>query len=244
MSSTIKDLAVVFDLDGVISDTQDLHAKVDSSVLKHFGLDLHPAAITDRFAGAGDQKMFSTLFHDNGINAPVQDAIDLKWTMMANSLTGSNLNAVPHAINLIRQLSEAGVRMSIGSGSPKHFIRKVLDSLALHNYFECYVSSEDVLNAKPHPDVFLLAASRMGVNPAQCVVIEDGVSGMKAAAAAGMTCIGLVRNALNQYPATAIVTSLNQVTLELLCHLRDIQNSYGEYANSGHSYSEQAACSI
>ena len=234
MHSNNRDVAIIFDLDGVISDTQHLHAMVDSKVHRHFGIFLHPDEITDRFAGTGDRRMFSTLFQEYGVEATIEEAIEMKWEMMSELVTPSNIQPVPYSIGLIKELSLAGLRMSIASGSPKHYISKVLDAFSLHQYFDCYISASEVPRPKPFPDIFIAAASGMGAARSSCIVIEDGISGMEAAANAGMACIGLVKDPLRKYPATAIVTSLADVTLSFIDRTKEVHAALSRDAHAAH----------
>jgi len=226
------ELAIIFDLDGVISDTQDLHAMVDSKVLKRFGIFLHPNEITDRFAGTGDKRMFSTLFAEYEVEGIIEQAIDMKWEMMGELITPSTIQPVPYSIGLIQELHRAGIQLSVGSGSPKDYIGKVLEAFSLHQYFEAYVSASEVPQPKPFPDVFLTAANRMNVSPNKCLVIEDGMSGMEAAANAGMACIGLVKDPSKRYPATSVVTSLADVTLSFIDRTKEVHAALNRYAKS------------
>lgn len=244
MINNYGDIAVIFDLDGVISDTQDLHATVDSKVLRQFGIYLQPDEITVRFAGMGDRQMFSILFKEYKIEGSVQQAIEMKWKRMANLLSQSNFQPVSYSVELIQMLHAAGISLSIGSGSPISFIMTVLDVFSLHKYFEHYVSAEEVPNPKPHPDIFLEASRRMGIKPHKCVVVEDGISGMEAAVNAGMGCIGLVKDPLRKYPANYVVTSLAEVTLELIGCVQDLRENLSYHATSSTLSNPKTACAV
>jgi HAD superfamily hydrolase (TIGR01509 family) len=215
---------VIFDLDGVISDTQDLHADIESLILGRFGINLSSNEISGRFAGVGDRQMFATLFADYHITErSVDEVVIEKWRLMSDSIARQNIKPVPFALDLIDLLSRHGFVLSIASGSPRHFIAQVMKSFSIEKYFLCSVSSEEVPHGKPHPDIFLEAAKRMLISPANCVVIEDGISGMQGAISAEMKCIGLVKDSQKLYPAHTVLTSLDQVTLELISSL--VRNS-------------------
>jgi HAD superfamily hydrolase (TIGR01509 family) len=225
MGIDFNDTAVIFDLDGVISDTQDLHALVDSKVLSEFGINVPTDDLTLRFAGTGDERMFTTLFQEHKIEGSIFQAIDAKWAMMANALKQDRLRPMPHSIELIQMLKAEGLKLAVGSGSPIIFIETVLDTLSLHPFFECYVSAHEVTNPKPYPDIFLECSRRIGASPNKCIVIEDGIVGMQAAANAGMACIGLVKDSSKNYPATTAVTSLADVSFDLINQMRKISET-------------------
>lgn len=211
-----KKRAVIFDMDGVISDTQKFHAKVESALLAEYNIHMAPADISRRYAGVSDDVMFIELFREHGIIAySIRDTVAKKWDLMRTIATG-NIKAIPHARTLIQELKKDGFKLAVASASGKPFIEEVLAALDIATYFDVLVSAEEVPHGKPAPDIFLLAAERLGVLPEEAVVIEDGKSGMIAATAASMKSIGLVSNAADEYPATRIVTSLADVNEEML----------------------------
>lgn len=214
---------VIFDMDGVISDTQNLHAQVESEFLRSLNIEIHPDEITVRFAGVGDNEMFATIFADHGVDHPIEQMIEEKWLHMSRMVDKLGISAVPCAIELIETLYNDNFILAIASGSPRVFIDRVVQSLSLQRYFSAMVSSEEVQYGKPAPDVFLEAAKRANVSPSRCVIIEDGISGMKAAARANIPCIGLVADTSKEYPASIAVTSLKDVTIELITQLQESQ---------------------
>lgn len=213
----MKKQAVIFDMDGVVSDTQKFHAEAESAILKDLGVDMSPQAITARFSGVADDVMFLEIFNEHGVDEypPIDEIVQSKWDKMAEIATG-RITAIPHAVELIKELKAYGFRLAIASASTHLFIDEVLTELNLVELFDSVVSAQEVEHGKPAPDVFLLAASKLDVAPERCVVIEDGRSGMIGAAAANMPCIGLVANTNDDYPATIKVDSLGEVTTELI----------------------------
>ncbi len=218
--NTEEKRGVIFDMDGVISDTQNMHSAVESKFLSGLNIHIHPDEITARFAGVGDEQMFSTVFAEHGVNHPVEGIRKEKWAMMLQKVEEEGIKQVPFATELIELLYEQGFVLSVASGSPKGFINQVIDALSLRKYFTAFVSAEEVAHGKPAPDVFLEAAKRSGVNPNRCIIIEDGISGMQAAAKANIPCIGLVEDMSKTYPTKFLVTSLKQITVDLVLQLQ------------------------
>lgn len=212
--------AVIFDMDGVVSDTQKFHAEVESLILRQYGIEMSPEAITKRYSGVADDVMFMEIFEEYGVNnhPPIDEVVMDKWNKMATIAKG-RITAIPHAVDLIRILKKEGFRLAIASASTTVFIREVLDELNLNEFFDATVSAQEVKHGKPAPDIFLLAAERLGTEPEACIVIEDGRSGMIGAKAAGISCIGLVEDVSEEYPATAVVRSLDQITIDLIHNL-------------------------
>lgn len=200
-------------MDGVVSDTQKFHAEVESLILKSFGATMSPDDITKRYAGVADGVMFKEIFAEQGVknHPPIDEIVMQKWDKMATVAFG-RITAIPHAIELIEDLKNDGFKLAIASASTHKFINEVLSELRLTSIFDTIVSAQEVAHGKPAPDVFLLAAKRLGVAPSNSVVIEDGRSGMIGARAAGMKVIGLVDDVSADYPATLLVTSLAELS--------------------------------
>jgi HAD superfamily hydrolase (TIGR01549 family) len=211
--------AVIFDMDGVVSDTQGFHGQVESMLLEEHGIIMKPEQISSKYAGVQDEKMFAEIFEANGIVVnSIDDIILRKWEIMENTTRGK-ITAIPYAIDLIQSLKDNGFKLAIASASTKSFIDKVIDSLNVRQYFDVLVSSYEVAHGKPAPDIFLLAAKRLNVQPKEAIVIEDGRSGMIGATAAGMKSIGLIANTKNDYPATKLVSSLRDVSVDFIQRL-------------------------
>ena len=206
--------AVIFDMDGVISDTQKLHAQVDSQILSEYEIIISPDELSDRFAGVRNEDYFDVLLREKGQPYDLKAILKDKWERILK-LTDS-IEAIPGAINLLKLLSENKLLLALASSSNTQYVMTVLNKLKITKYFSAIITGDMVTNGKPYPEVFLLAASKMNVSPEDCLVIEDGKSGMEAAKKAGMKCIGLVNNLSEKYPTDNLVTSLEEVTLEYL----------------------------
>ena len=130
--------------------------------------------------------------------------------------------AMPGAVDLLRSLHKAGFRLAVGSSGPPENVQVVVDKLAARDLFGAIVTGADVTRGKPAPQVFLLAAERLGVPPPRCAVIEDAAVGVAAANAAGMTSVGLVstgRTREELAAAAAVVGSLSEISPSLLRNL-------------------------
>jgi HAD superfamily hydrolase (TIGR01509 family) len=212
--------AVIFDLDGVISDTQRIHSTAEASLLVPYGIVVTPEALAQEFSGVGDDEMFELLFARYLKRQPPLDILLAQKWQLVNAALQASIPTVPGAVPLIERLARRGVKLAIASGSPEEFIHRVVRDLSLEAAFPVRVSADNVARGKPAPDVFLEAARQLQVEPHKCTVIEDGVSGMQGACAAGMRCIGLVTDIHAVYPAHAVVGSLEDITDELLALIK------------------------
>lgn len=206
--------AVIFDMDGVISDTQKLHAKVEVEILKRFGIYMATEEISKKYAGVSDDVMFAEIFRKHKVKLKdISAVISEKWKVM-EKLPQRKIKAIPHSIGLVNSFKRNGFKLAIASASTTKFIIYVLKSLNILDKFDVIVSASEVKLGKPAPDIFLLVAKRLSVKTSDVIVIEDGRSGMIGARLAGMKCIGLVEDLKEDYPATRLVTTLSQISIE------------------------------
>ncbi len=203
-------------MDGVISDTQELHAEVESALLAEHGITMTPEEITREYAGIPDHTMFRELFERHAVHTcSVEDAVRTKWGRMHRA-KNNRIVPIPYAITLIKNLKREGFKLAIASASPKVFIEEVLRTLRIFSNFDVVVSAYEVPKGKPAPDIFLFAAAQLGVAPREAVVIEDGRSGMVGARVAGMACIGLIPGGTGDFPATILVSSLSEIHASMI----------------------------
>lgn len=206
---------IIFDMDGVLSDTQPIHSRVESELLRQHGIELSADEITREFAGTSSEEMFPQVFGRYGKRVDhLQELVERKWQMMTKICRG-RIRPMPGALDLVAALRQRGLPLAVASSSTRFYIEMVLEELGLRNAFRVIVSADEVAHGKPDPDIFLLAAERLGVPPQSCLVIEDSVSGMRAARSAGMYCIGLVTSGNHRadLPAGLLVKALDEVPL-------------------------------
>jgi HAD superfamily hydrolase (TIGR01509 family) len=204
--------AVIFDLDGVISDTNFLQSRVEENLLKKYGINLSYKEITEKYAGMSDKEFFKTVFDDFKKKCDINEIIKEKWENIFE-LAKKGIKPMPGALKLINRLKNSGFKLAVSSASRKDFIKLVLSELKILNKFDAITSGTEVKKGKPNPEIFLLTAKKLKVNPKNCIVIEDGRLGMIAAKKARMKCIGLVKNKKENYPADKIVSNLSQLNL-------------------------------
>lgn len=205
-------------MDGVISDTQDILAVVERDMLKGQGIDMSAEEITRRFAGMSGKDIFTVIFSECNKDLSCIDKLIEERKIKTLDAVKGNVKEIPGTREFIDNLLNDNFRLAVASGSIIPFIDLVLSELNLKNKFSAVASSQEVENGKPDPAVFLLAAQRLGVAPEECLVVEDGISGMIAAKRAGMKCIGLVRKECDNqgYPVDLIVKDLRDVEMNFL----------------------------
>lgn len=198
--------AFIFDMDGVIIDSEPIHFEVDQKVMAHFGIDMKPEEL-DRFVGMTNPEMWRIVKEEYPISQSISELIDYQVSSKIDLINSLDLAPIAGIRELIQALKEHDVKLALASSSPPNFIEAVLNKFQLRAYFDCVVSGEEVARGKPAPDVFLQAAHLLSVQPSECIVLEDSGNGVKAAKAANMTCIGFINpNSGNQDLSMADVT--------------------------------------
>lgn len=183
--------AVIFDMDGVIIDSEPMHTKAAILAMKKYNVDVDMDYL-QKFVGSTTTYMCQKLVEEFSLEITVNELLEYNDEMKQKLLMEEGHIVIPYITELMKSLYENNIRLIIASSSPSKDIEEVMDSLSIRQYFIGYVSGAMVAHPKPAPDIFLEAANRLGVEPSECIVIEDSFHGVTAAKAAGMTCIGFI----------------------------------------------------
>lgn len=183
--------AVIFDMDGVIINSEPLHYEVDKIVLNRRGRQVEDAYL-DKFVGFTNRAMWDVICRELSLEDPPESLEGEQLALKLALLKEKEFHPIEGIPELMTFFRERGVRIGLASSSPRAFIEGVLDKLGLTDFIEEWESGEHVERSKPAPDVFLHVAKKLDVKPEKCLVIEDSRSGVTAAKAAGMVCVGFV----------------------------------------------------
>lgn len=215
--------AIVFDMDGVLIDTEPIWEEVRRAYIDELRGRWLPDT-QDRFMGMSTAEWSEYTSKDllDGRRTPDEVAEDV-ISRMADRYS-EHLPLMPGAVDTVRRLA-ADYTLGLASSSPRRLIDVVLEHMGVTELFAATVSTEEVERGKPAPDGYLEAAARLGIEPGLCVAIEDSSNGLRAAHAAGMTVVAVPHP---KYPpaadaialASAVVDSLKDVTPELVAEFR------------------------
>jgi HAD superfamily hydrolase (TIGR01509 family) len=190
-SRTMSFYAAVFDLDGVVADTESVQLEAINIVLKPFGVQVSEHEWATKFVGIPVEEDIATIHAQNQLPVPLDRLAAARRETYARLIQAPDgLQPNPGLVALLEYLEASGMTRAIASGSPRVDVMNVLQQLGIVQHFKAIVTSDDVTRPKPSPDVYLRAASESGVPPSSCIAVEDSASGMVAAKAAGMTVIG------------------------------------------------------
>lgn len=182
---------VIFDMDGVLVDSYRAHYDSWRMMCDERGLVMHEHDFARTF-GRTSREVIRQLWGDRITEDPVIAELDARKEALFRDLLKQNFPGMPGAVALIDRLHQAGFQLALGSSAPRENVQVVLDQLDRREVFPVAITGDDVTRGKPDPQVFLLAAQRLGLPAAGCLVIEDAPLGITAAHAAGMRCVGFV----------------------------------------------------
>lgn len=182
--------AVIFDMDGLLVDTERLQFGATNRILEErYGVSL-PHEVMVSLVGLRSDECWQRLRDLYGLSETT-DELEALQTAYYGPMLREQAETMPGARHLIDALHAQGYLLAIASSSPLWQIRTVIERLGIGAMLSAYASGEEVARGKPAPDVYLLAAERLGVSPARCVALEDSGPGTAAAKAAGMYAISV-----------------------------------------------------
>ncbi|MBQ4069720.1 MAG: GNAT family N-acetyltransferase [Lachnospiraceae bacterium] len=181
--------AVIFDMDGVLIDSEPVHYQANKQLMENMGYEIS-YEYYKQFIGSTCTRMWQTIIKDYKLDKTVEWLLVESDKICDEIIRENGYPPVKGAVNLVKDLRQAGYVLAVASSSKPERIEKNVTALDIKHCFYKLVSGEKVENPKPAPDVFLKAAREIGVSPEECIVIEDSDNGVKAAKAAGMVCIG------------------------------------------------------
>lgn len=183
--------AVIFDMDGVLVDSQPYHFKADIDTMAEYGV-IKGQKFYESFAGTLTADRMRTLKEMFGLDVPVEEMTIKRENMILDIMGKEDIKPVSGIPEFLRSIEEKGLTTAVASSSDYKLINLILDRLKIAQYFDSVTSGSDVKRGKPSPDVFLLAAERIGIEPSECLVVEDSENGVKAAKSAGMKALGYI----------------------------------------------------
>jgi beta-phosphoglucomutase len=215
--------AAIFDMDGVLIDTYHAHFQSWLSMAKRAGLSFTEAEFAPTF-GRTSREIIAHFWGQGRFNDAEIAALDNEKEQAFREIIAVNFPAMHGVHNLLIDLHAAGWKLAVGSSGPPENVDLTMDRLGKRDLFSAIVTGMDVTRGKPDPQVFLLAAERLGVPPLRCVVIEDAQPGIAAAKAAGMAAVGLVSTGRTHKELAAadfVVDSLADISPQVLGALID-----------------------
>jgi beta-phosphoglucomutase family hydrolase len=213
-----RSLGFIFDMDGVLVDSAAAHRRAWQQLGEEVGIAFTPALFQQTF-GQRNASIIPTWLGD-GAASRVDALGDRKEEIYRDLVRQGEIRVYRRIPELFAQLREHSVRLAIASSGPRANVDLLIDVMGAVALLDAVVAAEDVRQGKPHPEAFLAAAARLGVEPRSCAVIEDSVHGIEAAARAGMLAVAVLtsteRTVLAAAGAQLILNEVGDVDIAAL----------------------------
>ncbi len=183
--------AIIFDMDGVLINSEPIHFETDVNVLKKFNVELS-YDFYKQFIGTTLYHIWDELIKEYKLTKSRAELIEMADVEKEKILSETGFIEIPGVKNLVKNIYENGYPLAVASSSPYDYIERATSAIGVRKYFKEILSGQFFENPKPAPDIFLEAAKKLGVKPEECLVIEDSKNGVRAAKAAGMVCVGFI----------------------------------------------------
>jgi beta-phosphoglucomutase len=221
----MRKAGIVWDVDGTLVDTAEHHFEAWSKLAAEIGRPFTRADFAATF-GRRNPEIIRFLFGDAYSDAEVADLGERK-ELHYRALAVNGVSLLPGVWPLLEEFERLNVPQAIGSSAPRANLELILDATGSRAFFRAVVAMEDTKRGKPDPEVFLVAAAKLRVEPARCVVFEDAVAGVQAAKAGGMKCVAVrfvghhSAESLRAAGAERVVSTLEELRAEDVLALLD-----------------------
>lgn len=201
--------AVLWDMDGVLVDSADYHYEAWRLAMQREGRPLTQADFKRTF-GQRNDTVLRDMLDPNISDADIQRIADFKESTYRALVRDRGISPLPGVLHWLNALQNAGWKQAVASAAPRANVDTIVEVMGIAHFFDALTSAEDVTRGKPDPQVYLVAASRVGATPSRAIVIEDAPAGVEGAKRAGMKRIG-VRSSHGELEADIVVDSLTEL---------------------------------
>lgn len=181
--------AFIFDMDGVIIDSEPIHSRVKMDTFHHFDLSFNEEDLVQYMGRTSGAIFGEVLAKRQRTDIQPEDLVQYKHDHYLEVLRSGTIEPVPGTVELIHSLQSEGIPLALATSSWPVVMHTVLDQFGIRDCFQSVLSGGDLPASKPDPAIYRISAERLGVEPAQCMVLEDTENGIMAAKNAGMYCI-------------------------------------------------------
>jgi HAD superfamily hydrolase (TIGR01509 family) len=189
MSLSYRPKAAVFDLDGLMFNTEELYQSVGTELLRRRGRDF-PPELLNKMMGRPGRVSLKIMIDWHGLTDTVEQLAGETDEIFVEILN-TRLALMPGLADLLASLEAAGIPKAVATSSGRRFTTNVLGRFNFEPRFEFLLTAEDVVEGKPHPEIYLTAAKRLGVEPAEMMVLEDSQNGCRAAVTSGAIAVAV-----------------------------------------------------
>lgn len=208
--------AIIFDMDGVIINSEPIHFELERELLEELGGKITPEE-HNTFVGTTDYHMWDTFKKRFNIKLSIEEIIQMKRERFNENI--HRINLVDNFWDFLMKVYKADYLLGLASSNNKETVNLIIERFNLDKYLKVAMSGEEVKKGKPDPEIFLTTANKLNVPPSKCIVIEDAANGVLAAKSAGMKCIGLQNPGSGNQDlskADLVINNFNELDLDSL----------------------------
>lgn len=210
--------AIIFDMDGTLVDTEPFHTEIELNQFIQNKIEISEEE-HQQYLGVTSEVMWRQIASKHSISLTADELIKQNHEESLKYFAAlETIPVMPELVEVLEKLQAKNYKLAVASSSTPEIIDLVLTKTNLKKYFPIIVSGSDVAKSKPAPDIFLFTAHKLGAKPTNCVVIEDSSNGIKAAKAAGMTCVaynGANVNSEKLQEADSIIQNYSELEMML-----------------------------
>lgn len=210
--------AIIFDLDGVIVDTECLHKEAWEKIFWELKINFNPKVYYKEYMGRSTDEILQSLSQKYNLKEDIRKFKRRKQKYLIR-LIKEKLKLIPGAKKLIRRISQSGFRMAIATVANRERVKIIMKKLNLSGYFQAIIAGDQVTQSKPHPEIYLVTAKKLNMDPKDCLVLEDTKAGIESAKNAGMKCIALKHDYNKKsdlIKADLVIDSLKKINIKLI----------------------------
>lgn len=190
MIQTEQVVAALFDMDGVLVDTNPYHKLAFKQFLQQHNISLTDEELKTNVYGRTNVEIMPFIFKHEYTAEQSEKWADEKEAIF-RELYKNDIQPVKGVVTFLQQLTSYGIKTAVGTSAPKANLDFIIDEIKIRQYFDALLHSADVKQGKPHPEIYLNAANSLGIEPRFCIVFEDSLAGIRAGLHAGMKVVAI-----------------------------------------------------
>lgn len=216
----MKQLCVIFDMDGVICHTNPHHVRAFETFFTKYQIPYTKEEFEEHMYGKNNGYILSHFFKREIIGTELTQLEDEKESLF-RELYKDNVKTIPSYLNFLNELKSNGFKTAVATSAPRANLDLIINTLNIEKMMNAMLASEDVAAHKPNPEVYLKAADRVGVPPSDCIVFEDSFSGVTAGLNAGMKVVGVLSTHTKEQlpPCSFYINDYNEINTNIITEL-------------------------
>lgn len=183
--------AILFDHDGTLVNSEPIHYQLWCKVLDRYGISMSKEVFNSQCAGLPTIANATEIVRRYGLEIAAEELAEEKHTITKAFLVDNAYPLMPGVVDAINEFVTQGLKLAVVTGANNHSVGATVRSYDFSRHFEFIISADDVQKSKPEPECYLLALEKLGLNPEECLAIEDTEHGLLAAVQAGIPCLAL-----------------------------------------------------